>query len=332
MYALAHMANTGRWDRSVLKHIAKRPGARQEVERRLAAKEKGLSISKRLGFPKSTWVSACKKNPLPGGPLDRKGKLAAYLGEWVDEGGLVRPWKGLDAKGRPRLFSPIEKTKGGTHAAEGDLIGEAFKTAGKDKGKHKVKSSKKTLPFKTAVRPPEKVQSRGADDADKSVPQIEEEEAGAVVVAEGESEDDPIEAHEAMLTRGASVSAAKLKRLAHTALSIADRIKLLATLAQNTDQPQVALRAIQELNKLDGTEKKHEEGRERGNAPLFGLPKGTRVSFSPVGPAVDEPGEIEEEYPEEDDDDGTGDTGALEVPGAEVYGDLPADDEPNEEQ
>src|SRR5437870_5734085 len=102
----------GRWDRSVLKHICKKQGLRREIESRVAQGESGKSIVRALDLPRGTWVSAVKKNPIPGGVLDPKGKMAEYDGVWIDEGGLKRPWKGFNDKGKPRLFTPIPSQTG----------------------------------------------------------------------------------------------------------------------------------------------------------------------------------------------------------------------------
>lgn len=288
--------NAGRWDRTLLKKIAKRPGARVEVERLLRGGMSGRAIAKNMGFPKSTWVSACKKNPLPGGPLDPDGNLAGHIGEWVDEGGLLRPWKGFNDKHKPRLFTPIVKKRRGRCSApliSRGLLADYF-DAVRDPPAAKAAN---VVAFKPAV------QSRGTN-AKAEAPDAPH--AGTDLKGDlGE----PIAEYEDGTSTGepkptGHKSARAVAKLAMKSLPIEERIRLLTEIAKNKDEPQTALRAIQTLNELDGTARKADEGPSRGNAPLFALPRGTRVSFAPVWPATPsasqaESESTEEQYPED---------------------------------
>jgi len=287
------MSNPGRWDRSFIKRMPK--AQRQEVERLLVKGVTGKSITKKLGLPLNTWVSAVKKNPIPGGVLDPKGKVAKFEGDWVDFDGVVREYKGLDAKGQPKPGLPIIKRRGRRPNAQTQKAEvQEVKTAARD--------SKGVLPFsaKRARLDSAKQASGNDNDNDPAGTPISE---GGVPDAppampmpnaqhEGSKERDT-EAPIPDEPKRRSAHKGRVAKLAETKYPIKKRMDDLLTIkaaALKDGEHKLALDVIKTFNDMDGTStaaKRDDQG-PPSNAPLFAMPKGissqVAVGVSPVGP------------------------------------------------
>lgn len=270
-----------RWDRSTLKHITYKQ--RLEVERRLAkGEESGKKISDSMGFPKSMWVSAVKKNPIPGGVLDPEGKLADYEGVWVDPQCKVRPYVGLGKDKTPILKEALDPNR--SHWKKGQT------------GNPRPNSPAKVIP---APEPPSVTPPDAHHEASKPI-----EDLGAPLP--------PSDKMKKKLKSG-SKTLRQARLFSRRALPLEARINLLAALAKNVEEPQVALRAISMLNDIDGliAAAKEPSAANLGGGPLFQLPKDMNMSFAPVGrpeelpPGLPEELEDEEESGEGEDEEPT---------------------------
>lgn len=259
----------GRSDRSILKRMP--ASERKEAETLLASGEwTGKRVTKKFKWPSPLWASAVKKNPLPGGPLDPKGAVARHVGEWVDEGGLVRPWAGFRSDGRPKLYAP----------------------------KGRGKKGKNVVPFKpTAVPPPLPTPPPLPPAAMPSVP------TDTVL-------DDLLPPGQETENTKRKPRLDQLRKKARKLLPVERRLELMAGLLQPrvvmvkdvpvTVQPDSKdiIAVVAYFDKVDGTEKELKETtpEPRGSAPLFALPAGgPAVGMAPVGSVPTR----EEQYPDE---------------------------------
>lgn len=261
---------SNRWDRSLLKKLSK--AQRLEVERRLVKGESGLSISKAMGFPKSMYVSAVKKNPIPGGVLDPKGKLASYEGVWVDPDYLVRPYVGLK-DGKPIVREPLDPKRSQWKKGQ----------SGNPPAGREIPGSKDpALPAKKELGTPESPETGKGDPTNAQPPDAHHESSRPV-----EDLGTPLPPSDKMTKkRGKGNRTLKeARKFSKRYLPLEERIKLLAKLAKDVDEPQVALRAITILNDLDGlvAAAKEPSAANLGGGPLFQLPRDMNISFAPVG-------------------------------------------------
>jgi hypothetical protein len=248
---------------------------RLEVEKRLATgEESGLAISKSMWFENSMWVSAVKKNPIPGGVLDPKGKLASYEGVWVDPQCVVRPYAGLE-KGKPIIKEPLDPKRGrwgkGSNPKAGMVV--PFKSPAKEEG------SRATVQTPTPTPTMAELEEKAPSDTPPSA----HHESSRPVEDLGE----PVAPSDKMKKKlkSGSKTLRQARLFSKRALPLKERIDILARLAKSVDEPQVALRAISMLNDLDGliAAAKEPSAANLGGGPLFQLPRDMAMSFAPVG-------------------------------------------------
>lgn len=243
---------------------------RMAVEKALSLGETGTSIAKRMGFPLSTWVSAVKTNPWPGGVLDPSARRATFEGVWLDEHGCIVPFLGLAKDGTPVLSDDACKFAG-------RRANVAVLRPKEQGAKAKPEASVPLVPVPETVlrdnlhKPPEAPEMPGM------------EEEGAEDSDLGTTRRRPrLSKTERRLVRARAYSA--------KALSLEDRITLLAQCARDSDADwRTRMAAIKELNEIDGLHmaaKTFGSGDLGDNASLFSLPSGGAVGIMPVG-AVD---------------------------------------------
>lgn len=291
--------------------MKKMPAAqRREVERLLVKGMSGKSIAKKLGLPLNTWVSAVKKNPIPGGLLDPKGRIAKYEGEWIDLDGVVREYKGLDSKGNPKPGLPIIRKRGRRPNAQTQKtqVQEVDGAARDRKDKGAI------LPFADRARlnSAKQVSGTGLDSAPTATEGGVPDAPPAILMPDAqhvgskERDDEAAIPDDAPKQRRAKkglvaklaqkkypiskrlddLLAIKDEAMKATASTAASKLSLDDTLKAM----KVALDVIKTLNDMDGTSaaaKKDDQG-PPSNAPLFAMPKGTSqsvaVGVAPVGP------------------------------------------------
>lgn len=288
------MSNPGRWDRSFIRNTAVMPAKKRlEVERLLAKGLSGKTITKKLGLPLNTWVSAVKKNPIPGGLLDPKGKVAKYEGEWIDFDGVVREYKGLDSKGKPKPGLPIITKRG--RKAKGGKVGLQKAQA---KEVVRAPSPKAILPFDRkrarldSAKPvsgdapestPTAQRDTGVPDAPGAMPNAQHQGTRA-------DEDDALYDDKPKRGRGVKGRIAKLVQKHYPLKDRVVDLVALKTKALKDGETKLALDVIRTLNDMDGTTHaaKKEQDHAPSNAPLFAMPKGlsdsVAVGVTPVGP------------------------------------------------
>lgn len=239
------MGGVGRWDRSVLKKM--KPGERAKVEAMLHAGDmSGERIAKKMGWPKSTWVSAVKKNPIPGGVLDPKGKLAKHEGEWVDDLGQLQPWVGFDKKTKLPIRSVEAKPKPTTPAK---VLGF-------------IKREPEPAKVREDIEPP--TQAPGPE-------------------PESEPEPTPDEPKEAKSKERGQLE--KMRRLVNSLLPLREHVELLVAHARNfQEEPAASMKALDALASIRGIEGALKDPEaDKGAGSLFRLPKGSVPGFAPVG-------------------------------------------------
>lgn len=264
----------GRWDRSLVRSILKRDFLlREHCEKLLhEGNLSGQQIAKKLGFPKSTWVSAVKKNPIPGGVLDPKGKLAKHEGEWIDNAGTLQPWAGFQ-KGttnlplRTRVPKPTKATK---DKAPAKVLGFIRGGSEKERDEKKQEAVEETST-------PGKKEAPYAPHAGLEPPPM-----GDPLASEKRS--DPRSKIKGQL--------AKMRRLIDRKFSLDDHVDLLIKHAKNiSDNPGASMKALEVLAEIRGITKaiKDPAAGNLGASALFRLPKGSMPGLGPVG-AVPMPG------------------------------------------
>lgn len=282
--------NAGRSDRSIIRRMTS--DQRLKAEGMLAKGVTGLEVTKKLGFPLSTWASAVKANPIPGGVLDPTGKRAKFEGEWMDLEGVVREYKGLNSKGKPKEGLPIVRRPGRKPRAGGVSKHQPPPPVMKhppEPGK------KKLLPF---VSDPKPVVTHETSSVPSSAPTVSTEED----TRPRGNDDTPLADQE---TKGKRPRAGKASKLAERHYPLANRIKDLAAMkdkALKAGDIKTVVEIVKMFNAIDGTEAKARRGDEdtgRGSAPLFALPRGPQgvqpISLSPVGPITLRTGDEESE-------------------------------------
>lgn len=284
------MRNAGRSDRSIIRRMTSEQ--RLKAEGMLAKGVTGLEVTKKLGFPLSTWASAVKANPIPGGVLDPTGKRAKFEGEWMDLEGVVREYKGLNARGKPKEGLPIVRRPGRKPIAGG--VSKHQPTVMKhppEPGK------KKLLPFVSDPKPVVAHETSSAPSSDVA-PTVSTEED---TTPRGHLES-PLPDQE---TKGKKPRAGKASKLAERHYPLASRVKDLAAMkdkALKAGDIKTVVEIVKMFNAIDGTEARSRRGDEdtgRGSAPLFALPRGPQgvqpISLSPVGPITLRTGDEESE-------------------------------------
>lgn len=268
-----------RWDRSTLKHMSYKQ--RLEVERRLAkGEESGKKISDSMGFPKSMWVSAVKKNPIPGGVLDPKGKLADYEGVWVDPQCKVRPYVGLGKDKTPIIKEALDPNR--SHWKKGQTGNPRTNSQSQSNvGTRAIPGGSDRANLAKGLDNPRSPET-GKGEPSIQAPMADHE--GSTIVEDLGAPLPPSDKMKKKLKSG-SKTLRQARLFSRRALPLKDRIDLLAKLARGIAEPQVALRAISMLNDIDGliAAAKEPSAANLGGGPLFQLPKDMAMSFAPVG-------------------------------------------------
>lgn len=281
---------------------------RLEVERRLAkGEESGKKISDSMGFPKSMYVSAVKKNPIPGGLLDPKGKLADYEGVWVDPQCKVRPYVGLGKDKTPIIKEALDPNR--SHWKKGQTGNpRPSSNSSSTVGTRAIPdSSDRANPAKGLDNP--RSPETGKGEPSTQAPMADHE--GSTIVEDLGAPLPPSDKMKKKLKSG-SKTLRQARLFSRRALPLKDRIDLLAKLARGITEPQVALRAISMLNDIDGliAAAKEPSAANLGGGPLFQLPKDMNMSFAPVG----RPEELPQGLPQELEDEEESGEGEDEEP------------------
>lgn len=286
------------------------PKLREAIELRLHQGASGLSIVKEYSLPLTTYVSACKAHPFPGGVLDPKGQHAKYAGEWLDWDGFIREWKGFDKQGQPRRDGYSKPP----NASKFPRIGIAGESTPARIVKEVVAKRPIGRPRKT---PPAKVLTFGTSPIGARAGSSETEDLEPALVAGSEApsaegpstgqgpslppdaqhagkpqEDlgEPLEDFEGgratpRRQRGSRMLRnlrAKLKKLIPLDL----HAKKIAQLVNSESDATVAkgLQMYHDVMGITAQTKDQQADRALGTAPIFQLPKGTSVGFQPLRP------------------------------------------------
>lgn len=352
------------WDRMEVKRLSVEQ--RRQVEGYLA--RGGMSqmgIARTLGWPVKMKgkagvliIGAVKLNPIPGGPLDPNGEVAAVKGFWIEgrpqstgERGVKRPWLGFGKDGKPILGEPMGheadnkakefRTKTDTQRQLDKAARRRDRMADANKVEKGVMTTEEFMDKWVRPNPspvlapglgnpgmtdpglpsPGLPQDGGADARDISAAStrpIEGDEAASspaplttsslpqprpyatdpmahVRDARGKVDESP-----GGKKRSRSMLLARTRKLTHKYLPLEKRIQILAAHAMNwEEEPQVSLKAIQEINQLEGVTAlvKDAGAAQQGAGALFSLPVSTGgnaallpqilMGISPVVPSTD---------------------------------------------
>lgn len=256
----------GRWDRTLIRKIlAKNWNDREKVEALLHAGEMtGQAIARKFGWPKSTWVSAVKKNPIPGGVLDPKAKLAKHEGEWIDNAGIVQPWKGLDKKTKLPVRTVAPKVKPKEPKTPAKVLGF-------------IRSGSREEPQKADNQPPP-----GADGAPFAA------HAGVASTPPDPSDlDEPMDDDQGTTRTRNAVKGqlAQMRRMVNKLMPLKEHVELLVKHARNVGESSSSMKALDTLAEIRGIAKavKDPGAAALGASSLFQLPRGSMPGLAPVG-------------------------------------------------